>query len=54
MLYSTSFRFAAVEVVFIGSAIPNSEDSHLNGNLTLLESVNGSAIFGANLTTTGG
>ncbi|KAJ4260897.1 hypothetical protein NW757_001285 [Fusarium falciforme] len=33
--------FAAVEVVFIGSAIPSSEKAQITGNLTLLETING-------------
>ncbi|KAL6363130.1 hypothetical protein LRP88_02536 [Fusarium phalaenopsidis] len=45
--------FAAVEVVFIGSAIPSSEKAQITGNLTLLETINGSTVVGANLTSIG-
>lgn len=45
--------FAAVEVVFIGSAIPSSEKAQITGNLTLLETIHGSTVVGANLTSIG-
>jgi hypothetical protein len=46
-------RFAAVEVVFIGTAIPGPEQTQIVGNLTVWGVVNGSLGIVANLTGTG-
>ncbi|KAF5588598.1 uncharacterized protein FSUBG_11455 [Fusarium subglutinans] len=44
--------FAAVEVVFIGSALSGTEQAQINGNLTLMQTMNGSGMITANLTST--
>ncbi|KAF5549756.1 hypothetical protein FNAPI_7932 [Fusarium napiforme] len=44
--------FAAVEVVFIGSALSGTEQAQITGNLTLIQATNGSGIIIANLTAT--
>ncbi|KAG4259311.1 hypothetical protein FPRO03_12987 [Fusarium proliferatum] len=40
--------FAAVEVVFIGSALSSTEQAHITGNLTLIQATNGSGIITIN------
>ncbi|KAF4959957.1 hypothetical protein FSARC_10605 [Fusarium sarcochroum] len=53
-ILAATATFAAVEVVFIGSAISGSDQSQITGNLTLLETINESTIAAANLSSKSG